>query len=220
MTMCGRFALFSDINVIKNYAQLFDNNLNWSAHYNIAPSLEIPVIINSHGKRYLTMLKWGFVPDFARHGDNSGFNIINAKAETLAIKPSFKQVYKKNRCLIPANGFYEWRKKDKQPFYVTVEGEPLLFLAGIWNKPVEKTQLGTFAIITTNANSTLEPIHHRMPLILTEENLNRWLFQEGKNSLEDVMEPYPDEGLKIYPVSREVNYSSVNHPGLVERVTL
>jgi len=65
MTMCGRFALFSDINVIKNYAQLFDNNLNWSAHYNIAPSLEIPVIINSHGKRYLTMLKWGFVPDFA-----------------------------------------------------------------------------------------------------------------------------------------------------------
>ena len=221
--MCGRFALFSDISVIKKFADLFDSNLNWAAHYNIAPSLDIPVIINHGGKRLLTTLKWGFVPDFAKDGDNSGFSIINAKAETLAVKPSFKTVYKKMRCLIPANGFYEWRKSDKQPFFMTVKDTPLIFLAGIWNRYETRNSIsiqGNFAIITTNANRSLEPIHHRMPVIISPDDADRWLFQNGKSTLDDLLMPWSDENLIINPVSREVNYSNVNHPGLIEKINI
>jgi putative SOS response-associated peptidase YedK len=220
--MCGRFALFSKIDVIMKYADLIESNVEWSPHYNIAPSISIPVLLNNNNKIELSYRKWGYMPDFVYHSSSGKqpFTIINAKSETITEKPTFKGSFDKRRCLIPANGFYEWRKADRQPYYITVKDEPLFFFAGIWNDPQADFPENekAFAIITTKANGQLLPIHHRMPVIINPSSFRDWLFSTDQSALLEMLKPYPVNKTLIQPVSKEVNNSAVNHQSLIEPV--
>ena len=220
--MCGRFALFSNIDVILKYADLIDSDLQWTPHYNISPSMAVPVLINKSNQIAIDMQKWGYIPGFTTaHSQNKSiFTIINAKAEMINEKPLFKTSFLKRRCLIPANGFYEWRKDDRQPFYITIKDQLMIFFAGIWNSPhtADQTTQGNFAIITTNANSELEIIHQRMPVIIHPGRIKEWLFASDQLLLQDMLRPYTPEETLVQPVSREVNHSKIDHPELIKKI--
>jgi len=218
--MCGRFALFSNIEVIMKYANLIDSNISWSPHYNIAPSMEMPVIINKEGSPVVTSQKWGFIPDFVYKSKSQvkTFAPINVKSETIDQKPIFRNSFRKRRCLIPVNGFYEWRKADRQPFFIYVKDLPLFFFAGIWNsnRDEKSSEPANFAIITTEANEKILPIHNRMPVIIDPEKMNEWLSSEGQDELKNLLIPYPDDYIELYPVSKAVNYNKNNFEGLIK----
>ncbi|MBW6516708.1 MAG: SOS response-associated peptidase [Candidatus Cloacimonetes bacterium] len=220
--MCGRFALFSNIKVILEYADLIDSDIEWSPHYNISPSMMIPVLIKNSKTPVIDLQKWGLIPNFSYSTDKekNAFSVINAKSETITTKPMFKNSFKYRRCLIPANGFYEWRKSDRQPFFIRVKDLPLIFFAGIWNSPkVENhTMPNNFTIITANANEKLQPIHNRMPVIFRPEQIHAWLFNSNQTELIEMLKSFPEEDMIIEPVSREVNYSRMDHPGLIEKI--
>lgn len=220
--MCGRFALFSNIDVILQYADLIDSDMEWTPHYNVSPGMFLPVLAANGRKLQLSKKKWGFIPSFAYYSENEErmFSIINAKAETISEKASFRCSFKNKRCLIPANGFYEWRKSDRHPFYITLKDQPLLLFAGIWNTPPKKMKPAeeTFAIITTTANETLMPLHQRMPLIINPDKVSDWLFNPGQNNLKELLLPYPGNDMEIRPVSKEVNYSKIDHAGLISSI--
>jgi|SRR5690554_1566872 len=221
--MCGRFALFSNIEIIMKYADLIDNNISWSPHYNISPSMEIPVLIYRDESPTITVQKWGFVPDFVYKSEpkNKSFAPINVRSETIEEKPIFRNSFREKRCLIPTNGFYEWRKSDRQPFFIHVRDIPLFFFAGIWNSNREdiSSQPATFAIITTRANKKILPIHVRMPVIVHPEKMQEWLSPARQDVLKDLMNPYPDEDIELNPVSKAVNYNKNNEDGLIKPVS-
>jgi putative SOS response-associated peptidase YedK len=179
--------------------------------YNIAPSQEVPVVRSRDSGRQLVMLRWGLVPSWAK----IGYRMINARAETLAEKPSFRNAFKQRRCLILADGYYEWKAngKQKQPFFIhRPDNRPFAF-AGLWeswrgpkDERLEKP-LETCTIITTDSNELTSDIHDRMPVILQNEELEFWLdpqFQ-GRETLEAMLTPFPSDELTMYPVSTFVN---------------
>lgn len=129
--MCGRFALYSSFQAIKDYADLLNDVDERDANYNVAPGQEIQIITNKKQQNILKSYKWGLIPFWAKD-EKIGYKLINTRSETIAEKPSFKYAFQQRRCLIPANGFYEWRKKDKQPFYITLQDRELFSFAGIW----------------------------------------------------------------------------------------
>ncbi len=222
--MCGRFALFSNIQVILKYAEYFNSEFEWSPNYNVSPGTVVPIIISKDNKTLLVDYRWGLIPDYIdlEEKGSSGFKIINAKGETITKKTTFKGAFKSRRCLIPINGFYEWQKPDKQPFFIKLKKHKLFFLAGICNYPKPKTNntSGNFAIITTKANRVIEPIHQRMPVIIKPEDLQKWLRNSTKNCLDEFILSNREEDMEIYPVSKEVNYSGINHPELVNKIPL
>ncbi len=168
--MCGRFALFSSVQAIKKYYNYLNEVQDWKANYNIAPSQKIPVIINKSGEKNLEFFQWGLIPFWAKD-KKIGYKMINTRAETISEKPSFKFAFRKRRCLIPANGFYEWRKEDKQPFFIQLKDCEIFSFAGIWEnwKSPEGDYIQSCSIITTSANDFTEKIHQRMPAILPKE---------------------------------------------------
>jgi putative SOS response-associated peptidase YedK len=166
-------------------------------------------------------MKWGLIPFWAKD-PRIGNRLINARAETIAEKPSFKSALKANRCLVPASGFYEWKEIGgrKMPFLFQLKDISLFSFAGLYDvwKDEQKNEIKTFTIITTNANSFMAPIHDRMPVILTPENENIWL----DNAINDVpqllplLKPYPDETMEMYPVSPAVNNPKTDSPELIQ----
>jgi len=163
--------------------------------------------------------RWGLIPFWAKD-EKIGNKLINTRSETISEKPSFKYAFQKRRCLIPANGFYEWRKCDKQPFYISLKDRDLFSFAGIWE--IWKSPAGKLiyscSIITTSANEILKGIHHRMPVILSKENEATWLTNNGSNSLRDLLVPYPENELQLHPISKAVNTVVNNYPELIEAV--
>ena len=173
-------------------------------------------------------MRWGLVPSWA---DNVkiGDRLINARAESLAEKAAFKTAFRKRRCIIPADGFYEWQRvagtKQKQPMFIhRRDGEPIAF-AGLWEvwkdrDEVDAPWLLSCAIVTTRANATMAPIHDRMPVILTEDSWDRWLDVriDERATLDPLLEPVPDELIETWPVSTMVNRADNNGPELVDRV--
>ncbi len=201
----------------------FDINLEGTLlcpRYNIAPGQEAPVVVHDGGKS-LEMMKWGLVPSWAKD-PSIGNRMINARAETLAEKPSFKRLIGKKRCLVLADGFYEWRKegKGKVPMRITLRGgEPFSF-AGLWDswKKPDGGELRSFTIITTQANDLLRPIHDRMPVILDQEGDEKWLDAEYKevHKLLALLAPYPADRMEAYDVSPLVNSPRNDLPQCVE----
>jgi putative SOS response-associated peptidase YedK len=186
--------------------------------HNIAPTQSIWVVTEANEERSVSLKQWGLIPAWSKKP--TGF--INARAETLETRPSFKEAFVRQRCLIPADGFYEWEKlgKAKQPHYFQMQsGEPF-FLAGIWDEwQLNGTSMKTCAIITTNANSLLSTIHDRMPVILPDEALDEWLRSNTKSSeLRELLSPFPNSMMQGFPVSLEVNHAECDHPGLVARL--
>lgn len=190
--------------------------------YNIAPMQDVPVIrASSHGGRELAMVRWGLVPRWAKD-PSIGSRMINARAETLAQKPSFRTALRKHRCLIPANGFYEWKVVAggaKQPLHIGMkDGAPFAF-AGLterWLAP-DGEVLDTCTIITTEANALLSPMHDRMPAIVAPADYERWL-DVTLPDVGDILAPYPAQLMDYYPVSTRVNAVRHDDAGLIERI--
>ena len=215
--MCGRITLRRPDNV--RLERLDTRPLFESLpRHNIAPSQKLWTITESNEKRSLSLMQWGLIPSWSKKP--AGF--INAKAETLETKPSFKEAFIRRRCLIPADGFYEWEKlgKAKQPHYFQMKDGAPFFLAGLWDEwQLDGTSIKTCTIVTTTPNRLLATIHDRMPVILQYDALDEWLRSSAKVSeLRELLSPFPDSEMEGFPVSPQVNGSEADHPGLVERL--
>ena len=209
-TMCGRYAFFAPKDAIIRAFGLEDAP-DFAPRWNIAPTQTSAVIrVADGGARELTPMRWGLIPSWAKEPEIND-RMINARAETVAEKPSFRAAFKSRRCIVPASGFYEWTKLagGKQPQYISrVDLQPLAF-AGLWeswtSKGGEET-LVSFTIITTEANTFMRPMHQRMPVILDGIQLDTWLDPGvDPTALSGILQPADDELLQAWPVSKRVN---------------
>ncbi len=166
------------------------------------------------------MLRWGLIPSWAKD-PSIGNKMINARAETVSEKPSFRSAFKKRRCLIVADGFYEWQKTDggKQPFHIKMNDSSPFAFAGLWETwDKDGEAIRSCSIITTDANDLMNEIHHRMPVILHPEDYGVWIDSgfEEKEALMELLKPYPSDEMEAYAVSRRVNKPSNNEPSVLE----
>jgi putative SOS response-associated peptidase YedK len=208
--MCGRYSYsprdFADLRVRWNLAEI----PLLAPRFNIAPSQEAPVVVQNGAKRNVEMFRWGLVPSWAKD-PAVGNKMINARAETLAQKSSFKELLPSHRCLVLSDGFYEWRRDGKEKFPMRFKlnsGEPFTF-AGLWDswRQPDGKLLRSYAIITTEANAILRPIHDRMPVMLSEEDALKWLDAKGQEVGRTLalLKPFPAEKMAGYEVSSLVN---------------
>ena len=224
--MCGRFSQTASPEVIAQQFELIDPPL-FTPRYNIAPSQPIAAIRIDHDRatRKLVMLRWGLIPSWAKD-PKIGNQCINAKAETVAEKPSFRAAFKKRRCLVVATGFYEWQVqgRTKQPMWIGLRSKRPFAFAGLWEHwtPAEGEPLETCTIITTEPNELMRPIHNRMPAILAPTAYDQWLdpaFQHIE-PLKALLCPYLSEELTAYPVSTLVNNPRHDVPQCLEPVSV
>ena len=226
--MCGRFTQMFTWAEVHAFSQPLTNSPpadNLQPRYNVAPTQDVLVVrLNAEGRRESVRLKWGLVPAWAK--DTSGAaRCINARAETVDTLASFRDAFKKRRCLVLASGFYEWRKvtpKEKQPHYITAkDGKPMAF-AGVWERWTPKdggAPIETVAIITTESNSLLRVLHDRMPVVLDEQDHPKWLGEVAATAdeLKAMLRPYPSEKMQLWPVDKRVGNVKNDDPSLVER---
>lgn len=221
--MCGRLVLKDNIEDLSSCFQI-DNvdDLLLEARYNIYPGQNVPVIIMEERKKFV-MMRWGLVPSWS-NDPLIGFQMINARAETLSQKASFKNSFKKLRCIIPCSGFYEWKKLDKKtkvPYFIRLRNGTPFALAGLWDRwNKDGGNLITFTIITTTPNNIIKPIHDRMPVILKSENHDMWInpdITDTKN-ISDFLKPYPSEEMELYEISTFVNNPKNDSPECIEPI--
>lgn len=218
--MCGRYsAELKEANLEKNFGAL-KSKVSLSPRYNIAPSQDAPVIIEDKGRR-LELFRWGLIPSWAKD-PAIGCKMINARCESLVEKPSFKRPLRKSRCLVVADGFYEWRERPgakKTPYRVALESREPFAMAGLWDvwKKPDGTTLRSFTIVTTEANEALREIHDRMPVILPRDAQDVWLDPaSGLQRLLPLLKPFADATIEFYEVSALVNKPENEGPMLIE----
>jgi putative SOS response-associated peptidase YedK len=223
--MCGRFSLQLDSKALVEYFQLSHMDSHYYPRYNIAPGQKIAVIRqNDLGERYLEHILWGLIPGWSKDRKIAN-KLINARSETVDSKPTFRDAFKKRRCLIPADGFYEWTRRDgKQPFRIELSHHQPMAMAGLWEhweSPQSGELVESCTILTTQANRDISRIHDRMPVILPPQAIAAWM--DGSLSdpatLKPLLQPYPGE-LAIYPVSSAVNNPRNDGPELLHRIQL
>lgn len=224
--MCGRFTLLADFSAIIDRFDIeaaIEEEL-YHPSFNIAPSQSVLAVINDGSKNRLGYLRWGLVPPWAED-EKIGWKMINARAETLAQKPSFRDAFKKRRCLILADSFYEWKRHEnhsKTPMRIKLRSDELFAMAGIWErwKSPKGNTVFTCSIITTAPNELMEEIHDRMPVILKPEVEQTWLDPsiQDINQLNQLLQPFPEKWMEAYEVSNLVNSPKNNSPSLIERV--
>jgi putative SOS response-associated peptidase YedK len=221
--MCGRYTLAVQLDLIADRFASAAEFTKLAPRFNIAPGQLAPVVVNTDNQRQLRMMKWGLVPSWAKE-ESIGYKMINARAETLGEKPSFKQALEQRRCIVPADGFYEWRKepdgKSKTPMRIELKDRSLFGFAGLWErwrKP-DGDELLTYTIVTTTPNALLETVHNRMPVILTKEAERLWLGTDVKDmlSITALLKPFPADQMEMFPVSREVNNPRTDSPICIE----
>ena len=225
--MCGRITLSTDKDDLQSRWGFIDPSgvLDLiKPRYNIAPSQNSPTLMVKEDRRVLVMMRWGLVPFWAKE-PSIGYKMINAKSETLSEKPSFRKPFKEKRCLVLADGFYEWEKTDKKnkvPYRFILKNRQPFAFAGLWDvwKTPEGDTLLSFTIITTRANELMERIHDRMPVILNEKDEAKWLDPEFKDTdkLSSLLQPYPSEQMVAYKVSTIVNSPKNDTPSCIEPV--
>ena len=237
--MCGRF---TQTQTPETLAAAFQLSVlpQWQPRYNIAPTQPVATVLKTADstERQFQHLRWGLIPAWAKD-KTMGSRLINARAETVSEKPSFRAAFKKRRCLILADGFYEWQRQEggKQPFYFRLQsGGPFAF-AGLWECWQEKEEsalawpphrgiappkLLTCTILTINANALMQQYHHRMPVILKPEDYDRWLDPALQNpaQLQPLLQPYRSDVMIAYPVSKIVNKPSNESPECLERLRI
>ncbi len=218
--MCGRFIISKKIEEINERWHVDVDREKYKVIYNAAPGQNLPVITQNQPDK-LQFFKWGLVPFWAKD-PKIGNRLINARAETILEKPSFKYAVQKRRCLIPADGFYEWKKtkQGKQPYRIYLKDESLFAFAGIWERwQSENEELYTFSIITTHANDFMKPLHNRMPVILTPETEAYWMDENlDIKEIKHLCQPLDDELLSAHPVSQRVNNPANNDHDLLKPV--
>lgn len=214
--MCARYTFFS----VSLFEQEFGVNADGvEAQYNIAPTDVVPGIVDRGNGRELLFFQWGLVPSWAKD-PSIGQKLINARGETLGEKPSFRAAFKRRRCLLPTDGFFEWKgeKGHKQPLFIHLEPSHPFAFAGLWEEwESPDGALVTCTIVTTEPNALIQTFHTRMPVILDRGNYDAWLDHKNEDvrSLTSLLAPYPAERMAMYPVSR-----SVSNPRFKEPLTI
>lgn len=217
--MCGRNSLF---NPQPELEERFDADAREPIRprYNIAPGDDLAVIRNGEAD-VIDKLEWGLLPHWADDPQESP-RPINARSETAAEKPMFRDAFEKRRCLVLSSGFYEWQEQvgaSKQPYRICLEDDEPFAFAGLWEHWEQNgTSRDTVTILTTDANEEIEPIHDRMPVILEPEEEETWLDADDEDELETVLDPYEDDDLRTYTISRAVNSPDNDTPELIEPV--
>lgn len=215
--MCGRFTLHARLNLLLQQFAL-EAGPELAPRYNIAPTQMVPIVrCDLPGHREISLMRWGLIPAWAKD-PSIGNRLINARAETVATKPAFRAAFKRRRCLVPADGYYEWQKigKTKQPYYIRLPDGGPFALAGLWESWHEEQEGGqrTFTLITTDANDATRGIHDRMPVILSPDDYAVWLDPEFqlREPLEALLRPYDAGPMRIDPVSTRVNSPKHDDP--------
>ena len=223
--MCGRFTQTATPETVAKQFRVEGPMPLFNPNYNIAPTQRVVTVrLNSEtGKRECVLLRWGLIPSWAKD-TKIGNQCINAKAETVAEKPSFRGAFRKRRCLVIADGFYEWQRagERKQPMWISRKDRLPFAFAGLWEhwKPAEGESLETCAIITTEPNDLMAPIHNRMPVLLDPASFDQWLdLAAPVEPLRALLRPCPGEELQTYPVSPLVNNPRNNAPQLLDRIS-
>lgn len=218
--MCGRFVITSPPTAMRHLFQ-FAEQPNFPARYNIAPTQPVPIIRRSaNGTREFVLVRWGLVPSWSK--EMSQTPLFNARADTINDKPSFRGAFRHHRALMPADGFYEWRVMGagaKQPHFIRRRDRGLFAMAAIWDNwmPANGSELESCAVVTTEANQTLTPIHHRMPVILAPEDFDLWLDPATPvKELEALMVAAPNDLMEAIPVSPDVNRVANDGPHLLD----
>jgi putative SOS response-associated peptidase YedK len=228
--MCGRISLFAPPDLV---AERFDAEpvRPLESRYNVAPGQAHPVVRNDDPDA-IRFPTWGLVPQWASESDGAGAGAnaghINARAETLAEKPSFREAFAERRCLVLADGFYDWKETPtgKQPYRIEREGREPMALAGLW-EPAANADTATFTVVTTEPNEVVEPIHHRMPVVLEPDEEERWLRGGGREDdgtgagpegLGDLLDPHPASEMRAYPVSSKLGDPENDSPDVIEEV--
>jgi len=206
--MCGRYTLTKTGKTIQSHFAFMVEDIAHKQRYNIAPTQTAPVVMLREGQRELCHMRWGLVPSWAKD-EKFGSRMINARSETIQEKPSFKECFKTKRCLVPADGFIEWENigGEKQPHYITLQNKGLFAFAGIWSAWKKGGGLlSTFSIITTHCNSLVQPIHPRMPVILSHADYDTWLDASSEtNTLQSLLTPFRSDRMQRVKISREIN---------------
>jgi len=217
--MCGGFSLAVRKNIIKKrFKATMDGII--SPNYNARPGQKLPVILNTNPSKVI-MAKWGYLPHFIK--DSKMRAQINARGETIDEKRFFSDSFKHRRCIVPADGFYEWQKVKggKQPYRIVIKSEGPFALAGIWDMGVDEKgkEIPVFTIITTEPNAVLKPIHDRMPVILREEDEEKWMSEDlSVDEAKKMLKPYPARDMRARKISKLVNYPGNNSPDVIEEV--
>ena len=224
--MCGRYAASRDaINKAFDAASMTIDagvDFDFNGRYNVPPTAMMPIIRMVDGGRDIAMARWKLVPFWSKTRETE-YNTINAKAETVKKAASYRDPFKKRRCLVPASGFFEWREENggKQPYFFTVRGRPLAF-AGLWDewkpqKGEDGEPLLSFTIVVGEANPLVSDIHKRMPIIFDPSDWDRWLDPAVVDP-SDLLKPYPHNLMNVWPVSKAVNKVSSQGPELIEPI--
>jgi putative SOS response-associated peptidase YedK len=220
--MCGRFTLFESTQVLmKEFGVPVPSDL--APRYNIAPTRQIAAVRNrpDGGGREFALLRWGLIPSWAKD-PSIGARMINARAETAPEKPSFRNAFRRRRCLVPASGFYEWQKQGrlKQPYYISLRKRKPMAIAGLWERweETEGAPIESCTLLTTEANELIAPLHDRMPVIVAPGDFDLWLDPTvlATGPLLSLLRPFPADGMTASPVSSLVNNPSVDDPRCIE----
>lgn len=224
--MCGRFTIIAPYeNVIYRFnIKRSSPKFEFRQSYNVAPGQNIMAVVSDGKENRLGYLKWGLVPSWAKD-PKIGYKLINARAESVATKPSFQKAFQKHRCLIVADSFYEWTHddpKNKRPYRFKMKNGDLFAMAGLWEswQSPEGQVVHSATIITTEANAIMAPIHNRMPVILRKEDEQKWIDPATQNSeqLSLLLNPYDPEQMEAYEVSKEVNSPRHDDAHLIDRI--
>jgi putative SOS response-associated peptidase YedK len=208
--MCGRFTLAHPADDIENFYKV-ELPADFLPRYNVAPTQRILTIKNTTPKK-AELMRWGLIPFWAKD-EKIGNSLINARAETIETKPAFRTSFKKKRCLILADGFFEWKKegKTKQPYRIHMKDDGLFAFAGLWD---EWNSFETCTIVTTEPNELVREIHDRMPVILAKDDFDKWLEFADL----DLLKPYPSEFMDMYEVSNACNKAGFESPECIEKI--
>lgn len=227
--MCGRaYSTYSEEELRLRYLNKQKIKIpKFKPNYNMSPTHEVLVHLIKDAKPQLSLFRWGLIPFWAKD-IKIGYKMINARSETLAEKPSFRNAFKSRRCIVPLSGFIEWRRTDeaKRPFCISLQKEPIMSVAGIWETwkpegPEGKEELHTFSVITTEANKFMEKIHDRMPVILDAKDEAEWLDPDNTDTakLSKLFKPCPSRRLQAYEVGVAINSPKNNSKEVIQPLT-
>lgn len=218
--MCGRYRLTAKERYIAEHFDLGESDVHWSPRYNIAPTQQVAVVRRETGiaRRGFSLMRWGLIPHWAKDSSIAG-GTVNAMSETAAQKPAFRDALRSRRCLLPADGFYEWKKlgpRDRQPYNFGLKDDTLFAFAGLWDRWLAPSGelLETCTILTTAPNPLTREVHDRMPVILRAEDYDLWLDPRMTNPgrLEHLLRPFDAAAMRKYPVTTRVGNPAFDNP--------
>jgi len=225
--MCGRYAFYEHQELSERLTNVaLDTSFfdQFRPTWNAAPSQTLPVIVEDASSATVREMRWGLIPKWTKPGQSPKVTPINARSETLDEKPMFRSLIKQRRCIVPANGFYEWRgtKGDKRPYFIHPTDGQLMLFAGLYDEArgINDDLLESYSIITTNANGPMSRLHDRMPVILDADDVSEWLDRDLTEiePLEHLLRPADDDAIGIQPVAKSVNNTRHDGPSLIEPI--